>query len=39
MCFKTEPNRGFHKTEPKRGFFQNRNRTEVQKSIPHIPTS
>ena len=38
-----KPNRtaGFNKTEPKpnrtRGFFQNRNRTEVQKSIPHIP--
>jgi len=31
-----------NKTEPKpnrtRGFFQNRNQTEVQKSIPHVPT-
>ena len=41
---KTEPNRGFqqkpnrnqNQTEPA-GFFQNQNRTEVQKSIPHIP--
>jgi len=40
----TTPQRlsGRHKTEPKptrtSGFFQNRNRTEVQKAILHIPT-